>query len=115
MYYNYSHKRVHHSGVLGCTLMMEEREGWRAWSSDEMRPIGPITFLQIQPGLGWQWCLLTFKELVQSVVCVTHNKHWCSLLTGTPESLVGQQSLGDFKANVGLSYRRIRNVVTAKK
>ena len=49
------------------------------------------------------------------MVCETNDKHWCSLLIGIPEFLVGQQSLGDFKANVGLSYRRIRNVVTAKK
>ena len=48
------------------------------------------------------------------MVCVTHDKHWRSLLTGTPESLVGQQCLGDFKADVGLSYRQIRNVDTAK-
>ena len=75
-----------------------------------MRPIGRVCGPHC---LWWQWCLLTLQELVQSVVCVTHDKHWRSLLIGTPEFLVGQQSLGDFKADVGLPYRQIRNVVTA--
>lgn len=46
--------------------------------------------------------LITFQELIQGMISVTHHQHGC--VVGFPKILIGQQSLCDLEPHVGFSW-----------